>query len=174
MTEMAEGYLNCGACGHVFSEEDAGPPVYECGTCGQPQAGEDEEARKCQQCHKFCAKVASRSCPECEAPEEELGPATKEDLERYQQEQGEAERRRKEPRKPDPTLEAWQRDREEQKEKDRAWWKELGRAFFEGVGEQEGFGDLPARIEHFVIDGGSDTIQLDKQELIELVEKHRG
>lgn len=54
----------CASCGHVAEPHEYDEPRYECGTCGTGGRGED--ARRCAQCHKFTAKVADHSCPECE------------------------------------------------------------------------------------------------------------
>lgn len=168
MSAPVAGKLCCEVCGHVFDENEAGPPIYECGTCGQPQVGEDEDARRCQLCHKFCAKVADLSCPECEAPKEMIQQATEDDMARFDREQEEMERRRSEPPKPDLVLERLMAERSVEKAKDQRWWEGTGRAAFKGIGESKGFGDLGERIEHFVIDGGSDVIQVDKAELYEI------
>lgn len=59
--------LICSECGALVPpDEISDERVYECGECGIKGAGSD--ARQCDQCHKFCAKVSDTSCPDCEAP----------------------------------------------------------------------------------------------------------
>lgn len=65
--EVAE----CGTCGHLAEEPEFDEPVYECSGCGSTARG-IEEGRRCDSCHRFRAKVASLSCPECEEPQETL------------------------------------------------------------------------------------------------------
>jgi hypothetical protein len=59
--------LECPECDALIpSDEVSGERVYECGECGTKGAGSD--ARQCEQCHKFCAKISDTSCPECDGP----------------------------------------------------------------------------------------------------------
>lgn len=52
----------CEECGHVGGREEFEEPLYEC-SCG---TGRGADERRCDQCHRFRAKVADESCPECE------------------------------------------------------------------------------------------------------------
>lgn len=54
----------CSQCGELTLEKND-EPVYECGQCGTTGTGED--GRRCDQCHKFTAKISETSCPQCEA-----------------------------------------------------------------------------------------------------------
>lgn len=52
--------LVCSECGELIPpDEISDERVYECGECGASGAGED--ARRCDQCNKFTAKVADSS-----------------------------------------------------------------------------------------------------------------
>lgn len=64
-TEPEEA-AKCPECGHVDHSDEFDVPVYECSRCGS--TGRGEEGRRCDQCHIFRFKVASKSCPVCEAP----------------------------------------------------------------------------------------------------------
>ncbi|MEK6281849.1 MAG: hypothetical protein AABN95_15965 [Acidobacteriota bacterium] len=56
--------LICPECSELIPLEDVSDErVYECGECGTSGAGDD--ARRCDQCNKFTAKVSETSCPEC-------------------------------------------------------------------------------------------------------------
>ena len=57
--------LKCQNCEEVV-EEDAGP-LYECGDCGTTFNRENSYANnhQCPDCHKFAAKIAEKSCPQC-------------------------------------------------------------------------------------------------------------
>ena len=58
--------LVCPECSELILPDDVSDErVYECGECGTSGAG--EEARRCDQCNKFTAKVSETSCPECGA-----------------------------------------------------------------------------------------------------------
>jgi hypothetical protein len=59
----------CGECGHLDDEDAFDVRLYECSTCGT--TGRGDEGRRCDQCHKFCARIADRSCPSCEQEVEE-------------------------------------------------------------------------------------------------------
>jgi hypothetical protein len=151
--------LACGECGHVFLAADAGPPVYECSTCGQPVAGED--GRQCQQCRRFAAKVSDRSCPECEAGDDHLSQATLADVRQFEDDQREAEEMKGKPREPSETEKRFWARREEEKAELRQWWEQEGRASFAGLQDGDGR-DLADQIEYVVIEGGSLTFQLDQ------------
>lgn len=56
--------LVCPSCQETFEPGDEGGPVYECSRCGGTQVDE----RRCESCNIFMAKVATESCPACEAP----------------------------------------------------------------------------------------------------------
>lgn len=58
--------LICPECNALIPlDEVSDERVYECGECGTSGTGED--ARRCDQCNKFTAKVSDTSCPECDA-----------------------------------------------------------------------------------------------------------
>lgn len=54
----------CPTCQHHGDPEEFEDSVYECGTCGTTQVG--VENRRCEQCHKFMAKIGEVACPSCE------------------------------------------------------------------------------------------------------------
>lgn len=59
--------LECPECyALILPDEVSDERVYECGECGTTGAGSD--ARQCDQCHKFTAKISDTSCPECDGP----------------------------------------------------------------------------------------------------------
>jgi hypothetical protein len=60
----------CPDCGHVDDPEEFLETGYECSACGSTGRGPD--GRRCDQCHRFRARVADCSCPSCEAPLEEV------------------------------------------------------------------------------------------------------
>jgi hypothetical protein len=160
-----EKHYVCGDCDHPFSESDAGGPVYECSTDGQPQVDE----RRCQQCNKFCAKVADMSCPECEAYED-IRETTQEAFgmaqEREQKEKMEREERRRNP-KPDPVYERIKVEMEQHRQRMCEWWEESGRqAFADLVG-----GKLADRIEKYLVQSGGSSISLETEEVKEIGEK---
>jgi predicted RNA-binding Zn-ribbon protein involved in translation (DUF1610 family) len=58
--------LECPECNKLIPPDDVSDErVYECNNCGTTGTGED--GRRCDQCHKFTAKVSDTSCPECGA-----------------------------------------------------------------------------------------------------------
>lgn len=57
--------IRCDECEHLDDPEAFDEPAYECSRCGRIARGED--GRRCDQCNIFCAKLADRSCPSCEA-----------------------------------------------------------------------------------------------------------
>jgi hypothetical protein len=59
--------LICPECSELIAPEDVSDArVYECGECGTKGTGDD--GRRCDQCHKFTAKISDTSCPECSGP----------------------------------------------------------------------------------------------------------
>ncbi len=61
----------CESCGLSMWEE-AGPALYECGSCGEVfnrDNSADGDSARCPQCNKFAAKIADESCPQCEEAE---------------------------------------------------------------------------------------------------------
>lgn len=63
--------VECDECGHLGDPGEFEEPVYECSTCGSTARG-IEDGRRCDTCHRFRAKVASLSCPDCDAALESL------------------------------------------------------------------------------------------------------
>lgn len=58
--------LECPECNDLIPPDEVSDErVYECNECGTSGAGDD--ARRCDQCNKFTAKVSDTSCPECSA-----------------------------------------------------------------------------------------------------------
>lgn len=62
--------LVCSECDALIPPDEVSDErVYECQMCGT--SGNGEDARRCEQCNKFTAKVADTSCPECGAAMDE-------------------------------------------------------------------------------------------------------
>jgi hypothetical protein len=61
--------IKCPECEHIDDPDAFDEPAYECGGCSSTGRGED--GRRCDQCHRFRARVGLCSCPECEAPIED-------------------------------------------------------------------------------------------------------
>lgn len=55
--------LHCEGCDKVMSEDEAGPPLFECGTDG-PFVSDD--GHRCPSCNKFASKTSDQTCPDCE------------------------------------------------------------------------------------------------------------
>lgn len=59
--------LRCGNCDALFTE--SGDPKWECTSCGCEQVSEEN---RCEQCHRFMAKVCDATCPACEGESDEF------------------------------------------------------------------------------------------------------
>jgi len=92
------------------------------------------------------------------------------DLERHEQDQRRAEEMSKKPRQETDAEKRFWAKREAEEAEFRQWSERRGRVAFAGVKDDNGR-DVADEIEAVVIDGGSNSFQLDRKAILEIAER---